>query len=214
MAIFVAAVLATAAVAAAAVQPNGGSGFTSSTEGWTSRLATCQPSGGAIGEQCSATNSLDLAVGNPKGSLRSRLTVDLGFVLFDSDYTWRSPSFTVPGDPEAPVSGAEFSYDRRFSAGDLINLGPRADVEATLIDETGGGEAELIEETLDANDDSFEKQTAGVVAGSVVRGHRYHIELHTAIATTSTASSTSGSRTFTSTTSASTSRILPETPRG
>ena len=139
--------LVAAAGASAAVEPGGGSSFGSSTDGWTSEVATCQPNQGAPGEACSATNSHDAGVGNPAGSLRSRLSLDIGFVLFDSEFTWRSPSFRIPGEPGAEVSGAEFGYDRRFAAGDLINLDPEAEVDATVVDETAGTETELIEET-------------------------------------------------------------------
>jgi hypothetical protein len=175
------------------LQPNGGSSFNSNTDGWTDVGAICQPSGGAIGEACSATNSHDPLVGNPSGSLRSRLTLDIGLLLFGSEYTWRSPSFTVPGEPGAAVGGAQFAYDRRFGAGSLINLGPEAAVDATLVDETVGGQSKLIEETLDADDSSFEARTAAVVPGALTRGHSYHIELHASTSTASTASSTTGS---------------------
>ena len=185
--------LAASAGATAAVEPNGGSGFTTSADAWGDAGATCQPNGGAVGELCSATNSHDPGVGNPSGSIRSRLSADTGLLLFDSQYTWQSPAFTVPGDPEAPVSGAEFAYDRSFGADGLINLGPKAAIDATLIDETAGGQAELIEETLDADDDAFEQRTVAAEPGALTRGHSYRIELHASISTKSTASSTTGS---------------------
>ena len=187
------AALAAAGVASAAVEPGGGSSFDSSTEGWTSELATCQPNQGAPGELCSATNSHDAGVGNPQGSLRSRLSLETGIVLFDSEYTWRSPSFRVPGEPGAEVSGAEFGYDRSFSAGGLINLDPEADVEAAVVDETAGTRTSLIEETLGSDDDEFERQTVTAETGTVTREHIHHIEFHASIDTTSTGMGISGS---------------------
>ncbi|MGH2993576.1 MAG: hypothetical protein ACRDL1_08565, partial [Solirubrobacterales bacterium] len=188
-----AAVLAAAALASAAVEPGGGSSFDSSSEGWTSEVATCQPNQGAPGEACTATNSHDAGLGNPSGSLRSRLSLDIGFVLFDSEFTWRSPSFRVPGEPGAELTGAEFGYDRRFAAGEPINLDPEAEVDATVVDDTAGTRTELIEETLDSNDDEFERSTVTAETGTLTREHIHHIELHASITTTSTGSGVSGS---------------------
>jgi RTX calcium-binding nonapeptide repeat (4 copies) len=188
-----AAALAVPASLLAAVEPGGGSSFGSSTDGWTSEVATCQPNQGAPGEACSATNSHDAGVGNPAGSLRSRLSLDIGFVLFDSEYIWRSPSFRIPGEPGAELSGAEFGYDRRFSAADLINLDPEAEVDATVVDETAGTQTELIEETLDSDDDEFERRTATAETGTLTREHIHHIELHASINTASTGAGVSGS---------------------
>jgi Ca2+-binding RTX toxin-like protein len=187
------AALIAAAGASAQVAPGGGSSFTSNTNGWTSELETCQPNQGAPGEACTATNSHDAGTGNPAGSLRSRLSLDIGFVLFDSDFTWRSPSFRVPGEPGAEVRGAEFGYDRRFAAGDLVNLDPEAEVAVTVVDDTAGTRTELIEEMLDSDDDEFERRTVTAETGTVTREHIHHIELNASINTTSTASSTSGS---------------------
>jgi Ca2+-binding RTX toxin-like protein len=180
--------------ASAAVEPAGGSSFDSSAEGWTSEVATCQaPPPAAPGEECTATNAHDAGVGNPPGSLRSGLTLGTGLLLFDSDYTWRSPSFRIPGDPGAEVRGAEFGYDRQFSAGDLINLNPEAEVEAAVVDETAGTRTVLIEEALDSDDDEFERATATAETGTVTREHIHHIELEAAINTTATAGGVSGS---------------------
>jgi hypothetical protein len=176
--------LAVPAGASAAVEPGGGSGFASSTDGWTSELATCQGAGGGPGQGCSATNSHDAGVGNPAGSLRSRLFLEVGFIPFDIDFTWRSPSFRVPGEPGAEVRGAEFGFDRRFDAGGLITLDPDAEIVATVVDETAGTTTELIEETLDADDNEFERQTATAETGTVTREHIHHIELHASITTT------------------------------
>jgi RTX calcium-binding nonapeptide repeat (4 copies) len=184
--------LVAAVGASAAVEPGGGSSFGSSTDGWSSELATCQPNQGAPGELCSATNSHDAEVGNPAGSLRSRLGLDTGIVLFDSEFTWRSPSFRIPGEPGAEVRGAEFGYDRQFSAGDQINLDPEAEVTVTVVDETAGTRTELIEETLDSTDDEFERATATAETGTVTREHIHHIELHATINTTSTGMGVSG----------------------
>jgi len=187
-----AALVAAAGVASAVIEPGGGSTFDSSTEGWTSELTFCQPNQGAPGEACSATNAHDVGAGNPAGSLRSSLSLDIGFVLFDSDFVWRSPSFRLPGDPGAEVRGAEFGYDRRFDAGGLINLDPGAEVEVVVVDETAGTRTELIEEELDSDDDEFERQTRTAETGTLTREHIHHIELVASIDTTSTAGGVSG----------------------
>ena len=185
--------LAAPGVASSVVEPGGGSNFASSTQGWTSEVATCQPNQGAPGELCSATNSHDAGIGNPPGSLRSNLSLETGIVLFDSEYVWRSPSFRIPGDPGAEVQGAEFGYDRRFDAGGLLNLDPEAEVEAAVVDETAGTRTALIEETLDSEDDEFDRRTATAETGTVTREHIHHFELHAAIDTTSTGMGVSGS---------------------
>ncbi len=182
------AALAVAPAALASVEPNGGSGFDSGTDGWQATDATCQPNGGDPGELCSATNAFDPAVGNPGGSLRSRLSVQTGLLLFDSGSTWRSPSFTIPGDPGGPVTGAQLSYDRSFDVGALSALDPEADVHVALVDETAGGQVEPLEETLDVNDDDFETRTGGVVSGGLVRGHTYHVQIQADVRTTRTQS--------------------------
>jgi Ca2+-binding RTX toxin-like protein len=179
-----AAALIAAAGAAAQVAPNGGSSFGSSTNGWTSEVAVCQGAGGGPDQGCSATNSHDSGVGNPAGSLRSRLFLEIGFIPFDSDFTWRSPSFRVPGEPGEEVAESEFGYDRRFDAGSLITLDPRAEIDATVVDETAGTRTELVDETLTSDDGSFERVTATAETGALTREHIHHIELHTAISTT------------------------------
>lgn len=174
----------------AAVEPNGGSRFDTSTDGWASVVASCQAPGGTPGEECSADNSHDGEVGNPPGSLRSRLSQDTRFVTFDGDYTWRSPSFTVPGDPGDPVDGVEFSYDRRFDAGGLSTLEPRAEATATLVNETTGDSVELIDERLD--DGPFATRTAAVRAGGLTAWQPHRIELHASITTMSTQGAVTG----------------------
>jgi RTX calcium-binding nonapeptide repeat (4 copies) len=181
-----AAALAVPASVLAAVEPGGGSSFGSTADGWTSELATCQASVGAPGEDCSATNSHDPGVGNPAGSLRSRLSQETRFATFESDFVWRSPSFRIPGEPGAEVSGAEFGYDRRFDAGGLLTLDPEAMVEAVVVDETAGTRTVLIEEMLDVDDVEFERRTATAETGTLTREHIHHIELAASINTTST----------------------------
>src|SRR5262249_479963 len=152
-----------------------------------------QPTGGAVGELCSTSDTHDGSIGNPAGSLRSRLTAQTGLLLFDSHFAWRSPSFTVFGDPEAPVTGAVLPYDRSFDAGPLINLKAKTVVDAVLVDETAGRESVVNHETLTSDDDAFAQETATAEPGALARGHSYHIEFRIETTTGSTASSTSGS---------------------
>jgi Ca2+-binding RTX toxin-like protein len=167
----------------AAVEPGGGSTFDSNTEGWTSEVATCQGAGGGVGQGCSATNSHAPGVGNPAGSLQSLLFLEVGFVAFESDFVWRSPSFRIPGDPGAQVPSAEFGFDRRFDPGSLITLDPTADIEAIIVDQTAGTRTQLIDETLSSDDDEFERQRATAETGALTREHIHHIELHALITT-------------------------------
>jgi RTX calcium-binding nonapeptide repeat (4 copies) len=175
--------LATPVGASAAVEPGGGSTFDSSAGGWTSEVATCQGAGGGVGQGCSATNSHASGVGNPAGSLQSRLFLEVGFVAFESDFVWRSPSFRVPGDPGAEVPSAEFGYDRRFDPGSLITLDPTADIEALIVDQTAGTRTLLNDEPLTSDDDEFERQRATAETGALTREHIHHIELHASITT-------------------------------
>jgi RTX calcium-binding nonapeptide repeat (4 copies) len=175
--------LAAPGIASAAVEPGGGSTFDSNTEGWTSEVATCQGAGGGVGQGCSATNSHAPGVGNPAGSLQSLLFLEIGFVAFESDFVWRSPSFRIPGDPGAEVPSAEFGYDRRFDPGSLITLDPTADIEAIIVDQTAGTRTQLIDETLSSDDDEFERQRATAETGALTREHIHHIELHASITT-------------------------------
>jgi RTX calcium-binding nonapeptide repeat (4 copies) len=178
-----AAALVAAGSASAVVEPGGGSTFGSNTQGWTSEVATCQGAGGGVGQGCSATNSHAPGVGNPAGSLQSQLALEVGFVAFESEFVWRSPSFRIPGDPGAEVRGAEFGYDRRFDPGGLITLDPRADIEAIIVDQTAGTRTTMIDETLDSDDDEFERQRATAETGTLTREHIHHIELHVSITT-------------------------------
>ena len=188
-----AATLAAAGVASAVVEPGGGSTFDSNTEGWTSEVGTCQSTTTDPGELCDATNAHDAGAGNPAGSLRSRLTLETGGLIFDSDFVWRSPSFRIPGDPGAEVRGAEFGYDRRFDVGDFSTLNPQAEVDVVVVDETAGTRTELVEEELDSDDDEFERQTVTAETGTLTREHIHHLELVASIDTTSTAGGVSGS---------------------
>jgi Ca2+-binding RTX toxin-like protein len=182
-----------AAGASAAIEPGGGSSFASGTDGWQSAVNVCQPTQGAPGEACAAANEHDPAIGNPGGSLRSRLSVDIGFVLFDSDLVWQSPPFRVPGDPGAAVNGAELTYDRRFVPGDLTALAPQAELEVSVVDETAELQSELVEESLDEDDTEFETRTSEAPSGALTREHIHHIELRTSIQTTTTEGGVSGS---------------------
>jgi Ca2+-binding RTX toxin-like protein len=81
------------------------------------------------------------------------------------------------------VRGGEFGYDRRFDPGSLITLDPRADIEAIVVDQTAGTRTVLVDETLDSDDDVFERQRRTAETGVLTREHIHHIELHVSITT-------------------------------
>ncbi len=187
-----AAVLAAPASAAAFVEPNGGSGFGSDAQGWSSVSTECQPEGGLIGEQCAADNSYDAGTGNPAGSLRSRLSVNTGLVRFHSDFTWRSPTFYVGGDPNVPVEGAKLSFDRSFAISGIVGLDPEATIKVAIVDETAGGSTEVVEDSVDADNTVFDSHEVALPPGSLTRNDYHHIELSAVVDTTATQGGTSG----------------------
>jgi hypothetical protein len=106
------------------------------------------------GSLCNAANTHESAVGNPGGSIATRVDVTANLVtLFRGSGTWTSPSFTVPAG--GPVTGATFRFDRRFDAGGLLNLGPASKVDVKLVDQTVGSTTTLLSETLGSADSTF-----------------------------------------------------------
>jgi hypothetical protein len=132
---------------------------------------------------CSASTPYVGSVGNPAGSIATRVDITLNLLgAFQGSGTWVSPAFTVPGGQ--PVSGATFGYDRRLDAGGLLSLQPKSTVVVTLVDETAASATTLLTEQLPSSATSFAQRTASAPAGAVVAGHTYRLRLETT--TTST----------------------------
>jgi Ca2+-binding RTX toxin-like protein len=182
-----AAALALPAAALAVTEPGGGSNFNTGAQGWSPTAASCQPEGGLVGEECDAVNTAD------GSALRSRLTVTTGLVRFGSEFAWRSPTFFVGGDPGAIVDGADFSFDRRFNSIGVSGLDPEATIEVAIVDETTGADTQVAEESVDADDGTFETRSDSLPPGAVTRNDFHHIELRASVATTTTLGGTTGS---------------------
>jgi Ca2+-binding RTX toxin-like protein len=155
----------------------GGNGFDSNAQGWTGITATCTPNMGSL---CTVDNAYKGSVGNPKGSIESRtdVLVNAG-EFFTGKGTWRSPSFEA-----TTIGGGTLSYDRQFDVGGLAALEPTTTVTDVLVDETATKSKALGTETLNKANSAFAAHTVVVRAGTLVLGHRYHLELRATMTTT------------------------------
>lgn len=160
--------LAGRAQAATAVYPDGGSGFTSSSEGWTPGGASCDPA--AL--LCTPEAAYDGTAGNPPGSISARTTVTVNVAnLFSGTETWNSPPFTVP---VGSVTGASLRLERAFDAGGLVDVAPKATYAVTLHDLSAGTAAVVLSEEVGKGDSTF---TPRAGAASVVGGHTYQLSI-------------------------------------
>ena len=174
------ALIAAPAQAAAVDYPNGGSDFTADAEGWIGTDASC--TGVAITLLCDASNAFDPAVGNPPGSIATRVNVAANAGgTFSGTGTFTSPAFTTTTGQR--VNGATFQYDRRFDSGGLANLTPTSTVAVSLVDETANSSIPVLTEDV-ASSTSFGTRGVGVPAGAVVPGRSYRLRIVTT--TTST----------------------------
>lgn len=176
-------IAAAPAQAAPVSYPDGGSGFASDAEGWTGTDASC--TGSAATLLCNASNEHDPGVGNPPGSLATRVEVTANALgLFSGTGTFVSPPFTATAGQR--VNGATFQYDRRFDFGELANLAPTSSVSVRLVDESAGSTTTLLNEDV-ASSASFATRGVGVPAGAVVPGHTYRLRLETTTSSTTAA---------------------------
>ena len=166
-----------AAGAATATYPAGGSGFTGGMQGWTGSGQSCAPVQGAD-ITCSTTAEHSATVGNPAGSINSRITtlVNAGGLL-KGETTFTSPDFTLAAG-SGTRSGA-VALDRRIDGGGVA-LGPESTYEVSLIDRGAGGTAtKVLSETIDETDSAFARQAAPVPAGALVPGRTYALVIKT-----------------------------------
>lgn len=161
------------AVAATAIHPNGGHGFDTGVEGWSSGGTSCTP----IELLCTTEADHDATAGNPPGSLAVETTATVNLIsLFKGTATWTSPQFTVPVEP---ITDAGLQLDRAFDPGGLIDVSPIADYTVTLSDLTTGTSTAVLSEELDEVDTVFDTASAPV---SVVGGHKYQLSVDAEIA--------------------------------
>jgi Ca2+-binding RTX toxin-like protein len=177
--------IASQAQAATTQYPAGGSTFSGGSQGWTSTENECSLLSG-VSVACSTTNAYDGTVGNPAGSITTRVEVTLNVLgLFQGAGTWQSPAFTVPaGDP---VTAATFRYDRRVDSEGVLDLQPSSEVVVSLFDEAAGTSTTVSTETVTTDLDTFTARSVAVPAGAVQPGRSYRLRIRT-----STGSSVAG----------------------
>jgi Ca2+-binding RTX toxin-like protein len=174
---------AASAQAAPVSYPDGGSSFATDAQGWTGTDTSCTGTGAGL--LCTASNDYDPGVGNPPGSIATRVNVTANAGgLFSGTGTFVSPSFTATAGQQ--VNGATFQYDRRFETGDLANLTPTSNVAVRLVDETANSTTTLLTEDVGSST-SFVTRGVGVPAGAVVAGHSYRLRLETMTSSTTAA---------------------------
>lgn len=177
-------VLVSPAAAATEVYPAGGGGFNGDAEGWEVTSASCN-----VPALCSASGGYDGSDGRPAGSLKAETDVNLNLVsLFESTVTLQSPDFEIEAG-----GAATLHLDRRFVSGALVDLDPRLDYTARLVDRTSGKRSTSISETIEGS--SAWSGEDG--AASVKAGHSYAILL-----TARTSSSVAGTGLLSGTTTA------------
>jgi hypothetical protein len=159
--------------ASAATYPGGGSTFTGSAEGWTGKtecpdlyiVLNLVP-----GLLCEGSAGYTGAAGNPAGSFNGTAAVTLNVLnLFNAEETATSPNFTA-GDG----GSGTLRLDRQFAPEGLVQLAPKVEYTAYLVDRSNGGSKQkAIAETIEAAT-PFQTKVGGV---SLVAGHTYAIEI-------------------------------------
>jgi hypothetical protein len=177
-------VLVSPAAASTEVYPAGGGGFSGDAEGWEVTSASCN-----VPALCSASGGYDGSDGRPAGSVKAETDVNLNLIsLFESTVTLQSPDFEIEAG-----GAATLHLDRRFVSGALVDLDPRLDYTARLVDRTSGKRSTSISETIEGS--SAWSGEDG--ATSVKAGHSYAILL-----TARTSSSVAGTGLLSGTTTA------------
>jgi hypothetical protein len=179
-------VLAGPASAVAAVYPAGGGTFSGGAEGWMTIEKRCEVLGMTeVGALCEGKGGYDGAHGVPAGSLAAETTATINALsTFKSKVVLESPQFTA-----AEGGGATLRLDRQFEAAQLVSVAPKANLVATLVDQTSGSEAGVLTEEL-ASEATFSGRTATV---ALTQGHVYVLRLNTEITSTTKAALTGAS---------------------
>lgn len=175
-----AAALAAALVATApgqalgAVYPDGGSTFTGGAEAWSVSGACALPANLPL--VCNGEGKYDGATGIPPGSLESSLEVlaNVGG-SFKSTFAAESPPFKV-GDGGV----GSLRLARALDSGALLALNPQVSYTVSLVDQTAGAEATVVDETVSGNSVFAAKEGAVRLAA----GHTYAIKVAASTETT------------------------------
>jgi hypothetical protein len=168
-----AALLVVAGSAVAATHPDGGHGFDTGVEGWSSGATSCTP----VELLCTSEADHDATAGNPPGSLAVETTATVNLIsLFKGTATWTSPQFTIPVEP---ITDARLHLDNAFDPGALVDVDPVANYAVTLADLTTGTSTTVLSKQLDEADTAFSTASAPV---AVVGGHRYQLSVNAEIA--------------------------------
>lgn len=150
------------AVASAATYPEGGNRFDGGAEGWQVTEASCN-----VPVLCAASGGYDSGDGQPAGSLAAKTDIALNLVaLFRSTVTLQSPDFRV-----GTGGSATLHLERRFSPGSLVDLAPRLDYTARLVDRTSGKGSGSIAGSV-SGDSGWSGEDG---AATVTAGHTYAI---------------------------------------
>lgn len=183
-ALFALLLAAVPAQVSAAVFPAGGGQFNGGAEAWQVTAASCD-----VPALCSASGGYDGGHGNPSGSLSADTTIDLNLLtLFHATVTLQSPDF-VAGEGGA----ATLHLEREFDPGSLVDLAPRVEYSAELVDRSAGKRSTAISETVESS-----AGWRGVDGAATIRsGDTYAIVL-----TARTSSSTLGTGLLSGSTSA------------
>ena len=128
---------------------------------------------------CEGKGRYDSEHGNPAGSLAAETTATINAAsAFKSKVVLESPQFTA-----AEGGSATIHLDRQFEAAQLVSVAPKANLVATLIDQTSGVEAPILSEEV-GTATSFTGKSAAV---TVTQGHIYVFRLATEITSTTKA---------------------------
>jgi len=149
---------------AADTYPGGAGQFSGGAEGWQVTEASCN-----VPVLCSADGGYEDGDGRPAGSLEAETNIGLNLLtLFRSAVVLQSPDFEVGSGGVATLS-----LERRFDPGSLVDLAPRVDYTAQLVDRTSSKGSTSISGSIDgasgwSGDDG---------AATVQAGHTYAIRL-------------------------------------
>jgi len=182
----VATLVMAAPAAADTIYPNGGSTFDPDAQGWQPAASGCRLLNLLPDLQipllCTTVNEYRSTGGNPGGALFTTFSsVANALGVIEGTGTWRSPDFTITSTPSgAPVTGAQFSLQRKASITGLINAGGKVTFTASLVrtDVTPNTRKTLVTQTITQDDPAFVTVPAqNVPAADLQANGRYHIDL-------------------------------------
>jgi len=149
---------------AADTYPTGGGQFNGGAEGWQVAEASCN-----VPVLCSAGGGYEDGDGRPAGSIEAETNIGLNLLtLFHSTVVLQSPDFEV-----GTGGAATLSLERRFDPGSLVDLAPRLDYTAQLVDRTSGKSSTSISGSIDG----ASGWSGDEGAATVQTGHTYAIRL-------------------------------------